>query len=158
MRKNKKVLKTQRHSLDEKLKAFRSFDSYQRPKYGWIKAIRESLGMTVQQLARRMKISPSVVSALEGREITSKATLESIEKAAHAMNCEFIYFLLPKDSLEKMVDKQSIQAATEILNKVGHHMKLEKQGVSPQTKEIQIKSLAYEIKEKLDTRLWSNKK
>nr|BFD61012.1 mobile mystery protein A [Bdellovibrio sp. CKG001]BFD64427.1 mobile mystery protein A [Bdellovibrio sp. HM001] len=157
MRTNKALIKTQRRSLDEKLKSFRSARTVINPKSGWVKAIRESLGMTSQQLAERMGIQQSGVSLLEQREAEKKVTLETLQRAAHAMGCELVYALVPKDSLEKMVDEQSKLAAEKILGKTLHTMELEQQRAGKAETELHFHELATELKNKLDNRLWRRK-
>ena len=158
MKKNKAVLKTQRKVLDQKFLPLRGLSTLQKPKSGWIKAIREGLGMTVAQLAQRMDLAPSNVTILENREAQSKTTLESMEKAAKALGCTFVYAILPNETLEQMISDQANRSAQKIVQKVHHHMKLEKQNVENEIRNEQIKSLATEIKEKMDKRLWSSKK
>lgn len=157
MKTNKKLIKTQRKSLDEKLLAFVQARMIIRPKSGWVRAIREALGMTTSQLAHRMGIQQSGVTLLEKREINKKVTLETLERAAQAMNCELVYALVPKTTLEKIVDEQSQKAAQEILARTTHTMHLEQQGVSDPETRLHAEELATEIKNKLDSRLWGTK-
>lgn len=157
MKTNKKLIKTQRKSLDEKLLAFVQARLVIRPKSGWVRAIREALGMTTSQLAHRMGIQQSGVTLLEKREINKKVTLETLERAAQAMNCELVYALVPKTTLEKIVDEQSQKAAQEILARTTHTMHLEQQGVSDAETRLHAEELATEIKNKLDSRLWGTK-
>jgi predicted DNA-binding mobile mystery protein A len=158
VKRNKDVLKTQRRILDQRFTTIRGLSLIQKPKSGWIKAVREGLGMTGAQLASRMNIAPSNVTILEGRESQSKTTLESMERAAKALGCKFVYAILPDDTLEKMIQAQAEKAAEELVRNVHHHMKLEKQNVEEDVRKEQIRSLAAEIKEKMDKRLWSTKK
>lgn len=154
MRISRALLKTQRKSLDEKLKNFQSARQVVRPKSGWIQAIREALGMTTAQLAARMGIQQSGVTLLEKREVAKTVTLATLEKAAQAMNCELVYALVPKESLEAIVDKQAMISAREILKRVTHSMYLEKQDAgNPETKLLH-EELALELKTKMDKRLW----
>ncbi len=154
MRKNRSLAKTQRRSLDEKLKSFRASRAVVPPKSGWVKAIRESLGMTSQQLAERMGIQQSGVSLLEQREVDKKVTLETLQRAARAMGCELIYALVPRESLEKVVDEQSMITARKILEKTLHTMDLEQQQVGKAETDLHLHELATELKNKLDGRLW----
>ncbi len=114
--------------------------------------------MTTAQLAQRMDIAPSNVTILEDREAHSKTTLESMERAAAALGCKFVYTILPDETLEKMISDQAEKSAAELVRSVHHHMKLEKQDVAGEVRKEQIRSLAVEIQEKMDKRLWSVKK
>lgn len=90
MKKNKAIIKTQRKILDEKLVAFNLAKKIIPPKSGWVQAIREAIGMTTIQLAERMGIKQSGVTILEQREVSKKITLETLQRAANAMNCELV--------------------------------------------------------------------
>lgn len=157
MRINKKLTKTQRKSLDEKLTAFASAKSVIHPKSGWIKAIRESLGMTTAQLAKRMGIQQSGVTLLEQRESLKTVSLEILERAAQSLNCRLVYALVPDESLEKIVDDQAHLAAQEILQNTLHTMALESQTVGQDESSLHLQELKAEIKNKLDHRLWGTK-
>lgn len=157
MKTNKALIKTQRKSLDEKLQAFALAKSALRPKSGWVQAIRQALGMTTTQLAERMGIQQSGVTLLEKREIDKKVTLETLERAARAMNCELIYALVPQSSLENIVDAQATKAAKEILARTTHTMHLEQQEAGQAETSLHENELATEIKNKLDHRLWGKK-
>lgn len=157
MKKSKALAKTQRKSLDEKLQSFHPTKTNPRPKSGWVKAIREALGMTTSQLAQRMGIQQSGVSLLEQREVSKKVSLETLERAAHAMNCELVYALVPKKSLEDIVNKQALYSAQLILSKTLHTMDLESQTAGKAETELHLQELSTEIKNKLDNRLWGKK-
>ncbi|PIS10774.1 MAG: transcriptional regulator [Bdellovibrio sp. CG10_big_fil_rev_8_21_14_0_10_47_8] len=156
MKTNKTLVKTQRKSLDEKLLAFIPARNLPKPKSGWVRAIREALGMTTTQLAERMGIQQSGVTLLEQREVTQKISMETLQRAAQAMNCELVYALVPRDSLEKIVDDQAIKSATEILKRTLHTMDLEQQNVGAAETKLHLQELATEIKNKLDRRLWGH--
>lgn len=157
MKINKTLMKTQRRNLDEKLKAFAGTRTVLNPKSGWIKAIREALGMTSQQLAERMGIRQSGVIAVERREVEKTVTLETLQKAARALNCELVYALVPQESLEKIVDEQARISAVQILRSTQHTMKLEEQEVSSLLTSLHLEELAMELKSKLDNRLWRSR-
>lgn len=157
MKISRKLTKTQRKSLDEKLSSFAIAKTVIRPKSGWIKAIRESLGMTTAQLAKRMGIQQSGVTLLEQRESLKTVSLETLERAAQSLNCRLIYALVPDESLEKIVDDQAHLAAQEILQHTLHTMALESQTVGQDESSLHLQELITEIKTKLDQRLWGTK-
>ncbi len=156
MRTSKALIKTQRKSLDEKLKAFSKARAIVRPKSGWVRAIREALGMTTSQLAERMNIQQSGVTLLEQREVARTVTLETLQRAAHAMNCDLVYALVPKVTLEKIVDDQAQASAARLLKRTAHTMELELQKAGESETNLHEKELATELKNKLDRRLWGN--
>lgn len=157
MKLSKALIKTQRKSLDEKLRAYTQAKKNPNPKAGWVRAIRQAIGMTTEQLAQRMGIRQSGVVMLEKREVDKKVTLETLERAARAMNCELVYALVPKESLEKVVDEQAAKAAKRILGRTTHTMHLELQKAGAAETNLHEKELTTEIKNKLDSRLWGQK-
>lgn len=158
MKTNKKTLTLQRRSLDQKLKV-EPLQSIPMPRRGWIKAIRESLMMTSAQLAERMGIAQTVVTNMENREVKKTVTLETLERAARAMNCRLVYAIVPLDgSLEKTLDRQAVAAAQKIAKPITHSMSLENQSVEAAETQAQIEDLAHELKLKGDHRIWSSDK
>lgn len=156
MKMNKALIKTQRKSLDEKLKAFIKARSIVRPKSGWVRAIREAIGMTTAQLAERMNIQQSGVTLLEQREVAKTVTLETLQRAANALNCELVYALVPKNSLEKIVDDQAQISAQRLLKRTLHTMELEMQRAGESETSLHERELAAELKIKMDRRLWES--
>jgi predicted DNA-binding mobile mystery protein A len=127
MKLNKRSLHQQRKQLDQKLNAWKSVSKTPRPRHGWAKAIRESIGMSSRQLAARLSTDNAAVLRLEKRESENKVTLEILDRAAAALGCRLVYAIIPPESLESLVDRQAIEAARDLLQSVSHSMKLENQ-------------------------------
>jgi predicted DNA-binding mobile mystery protein A len=102
------------------------------PVKGWIRAIRESLGMTTQQLAARLGISRSSVTDLENAEARGAIQLSSLKRAAEAMNCTLVYALVPNDTLDGFLQQQARAVAREQLKPVEQTMMLENQSLTPE--------------------------
>jgi len=119
-----------RKQLDQRLQAFTELKKTQPPMRGWIRAIRDALGMTAEQLARRMGVQRQRVHALEKGEVAGTATINSVKKAAEAMDCVFVYALVPCDSLQANVERQAVKYAEKIHAAVQHSMVLEQQGLT----------------------------
>ena len=145
-----------RSQLDQLFKDLKELN-LQLPKKGWVKEIRESLGMSMQDLADRLGTIKQRVDRIEQDEIEKKVTLDSIQKAANALDCEFVYFLVPKTSLQNTINHQAIQAAQEIVKNVGQSMDLENQGTSQKSKKDLISKLAQEMLVKDDRKIWRKK-
>ncbi len=159
MKTNKKTLTLQRRSLDQKFKYDVFKNHPQPPGRGWIKAIRESLMMTSTQLAGRMNIAQAAVINMELREAKKTISLDTLERAAAALNCKLVYAIIPIDeSLEKTLDKQVFKAAIEIAKLTTHSMSLENQSVQLSETRAQIQDLATELKLKGDRRIWTSDK
>lgn len=154
---NYKLAKSKRKVLDQKISELKKIN-WAPPKNGWVKAVREALGLTTAQLGARIGIPASNITILENREVTKKTTIETLEKAAHAMGCKLVYAIVPDTTFDSIIREQAQQSAIEIIQNVNHHMKLEKQKVNPEIEKEQIKDLAEEIISKMDSRLWRNGK
>jgi predicted DNA-binding mobile mystery protein A len=97
------------------------------PVRGWIRAIREALGMSTTDLALRLGSSRQAVSAMERSEQSGAIRLETLRRAAAAMDCTLVYTLVPNDSLEHIVDRRARTLAIHDLGRVRHTMLLEDQ-------------------------------
>jgi predicted DNA-binding mobile mystery protein A len=73
--------------------------SVQRPAKGWLRAAREALGMSGKQFARRLAVSPPRITVLEKEELTGSVTIKTMRHAAEALDCVFVYALVPRTSL-----------------------------------------------------------
>jgi predicted DNA-binding mobile mystery protein A len=100
-----------------------------RPPRGWIKAIREGLGMTSAQLAKRMGVSQPRIAELEKAEIGGNVTVQSLERAAEALECRLVYLLIPNQPLEERIAVQAETVAEQHMSSVEQTMRLEKQAV-----------------------------
>lgn len=118
-----------RARLDAKLAALKPLDRFARPPKGWIRAIRDAIGMTGTQLGRRMGMTAQAVADLEKSEASGKIRLDTLRRAAEAMDCVVVYAIVPNASLSEMVDQRARALAIQALNRVSHSMALEDQRV-----------------------------
>ena len=100
------------------------------PFKGWIRSIREAIGMSGRQLAQRIQVEPSRIPEMEKAETQGNITVKSLRRAAEAMDCELVFAFVPKTSLEVSLRSQARKAAREKLGTVSHTMRLEDQGLS----------------------------
>lgn len=126
----------------------------QRPPKGWIRAIRDALGLNVRQLARRMGKSHSVVVRLERSELADTISLGSIRAAAEAMDCTLIYAIVPNRSLTETARARATAIADTHLARVSHTMKLEDQSLQPDDLEQERERLIASILARGGSRLW----
>jgi len=146
--------------LDRQLKEWQVLGEKQnRPKIGWVKTIRTALGMTAEQLGRRLGgLSRARIVQLEKAETQDAVTLHSLRNAAAALDCELIYAIVPKkySTLEEIVKKRAQEVAIERITRVAHSMSLEAQSVDPIEMKQQQNALAKSISEHLGRNLWKN--
>ena len=129
---DKKVIREQ---LDQRLQTVKKFAGLTVPPQGWIKAIREALGLSAAQLGKRVGIDQSRISRLENAEKRGDLKLSSLQKIAKGLNMKFVYGFVPEDTLEVMVRDQARRFALKRLETLDHTMRLEAQGLSPEGKQ-----------------------
>jgi predicted DNA-binding mobile mystery protein A len=119
-----------RRRLDERLAPLgHAARSTPTPSKGWLRAIREALGMTATQFARRLGIARQSADDLEKSEAAGSITLASLRRAAAALDCTLVYALVPNKPLEEAVRTRARALAAENLKRVAHTMALEDQQV-----------------------------
>lgn len=142
-----------RQRLDERLSSLKPESRFAPPPKGWIRAIRDALGMSGAQFASRLKMRPQSIVDLEKSEATGSIQLKTLQRAADALDCMLVYALVPKTSLDGAVRARARQIATRDLRRVDHTMKLEAQGVEDRDIEARIESY---IRDTLNERdLWN---
>jgi predicted DNA-binding mobile mystery protein A len=146
-----------RKSLDKRLNAFRNVDALARPPRGWVKAIREALGMTTAQLALRLGIAQPSVVGLEKAEASKAITLETLERAARALDCTLVYALIPRKPLETIVQERASENARARLHTISHSMTLEDQRVREEDEHEQLERLAKKLLEGPGSALWDER-
>ena len=129
-----------RQRLDERFSGLKPEDRFRPPPKGWIRAIRDALGMTGVQLAARMGVRPQTVDALEKSEASGSVQLNSLRRAAEAMDCTLVYALVPNSSLEEAVAARARRIAIRDLARVAHTMKLEAQETGDAGMEARIEA------------------
>jgi len=113
-----------RRQLDARL---RELPREQPPKGGWIRAIRKALGMTMDQLGRRIGVSAPGIADLERREASGSISVAKLRSAADALGCDLLIAFVPRVSLTDMVQRQAALKATQENGRLLHTMKLEDQ-------------------------------
>ena len=142
-----------RRRLDERFGRLRPLAGEPRPHRGWIRAIRDALGMSSTELAARIGVSQQRVSQMEHSEVQDTITLETLRRAANALDCDLIYVLEPRTSLDEAVREQAHKKAARHLAPLAHHSRLEDQALSNDDEAAQLEEFASRF---IDRRgLWS---
>ncbi len=142
-----------RQRLDERLSPLKPEDQFQPPPKGWVRAIRDAIGMTGPQLASRLKVRPQTVDAIEKSEATGSIQLKTLRRAAQALDCALVYALVPNTSLDDAVAKRARQIAVRDLARVAHTMKLEAQSTGNANIEARIEAYIRDLIKDRD--LWN---
>ncbi len=125
------------------------------PPVGWIKAIRQAVGMSMQQLGNKLSISRQGVMDIERREQDGSITIKSLREVARAMDMQLVYGFVPNDgSLDALIEKRAKELATRIVLRTANTMKLEDQANSRERIREAIAERADAIKNEMPGILW----
>ena len=138
--------------LDKALEPWRSMR--EPPPEGWLRTFRKALGMTLADLGRRMGSSPSAVSQLENAERQGTVTLSTLQSAADALDCELVYRLVPRRSLQAFLEREAERAARREVDRVRHTMSLEAQEISEEEIENQVEERTENLMASNWRRIW----
>lgn len=142
--------------LEEKFNETNALRDVATPPTGWLRLVRQSLGMTLQQVAAKLGISKQSVREMESRELTGAITLKRLREAADAMEMNLVYGFVPKDgSVENLIERKARELATEIVEKASVTMRLENQENAPDRIHRAIEERAEELKSQLPKMLWN---
>ena len=151
--KDKDVLRLQQ--VEEAVRSFRKLLDAPTHSGGWVRAIREALGMTNVQLARRLKLkAPQTIEDMQTYEASGTIKLQTLRKLAEALGCRVVYAVVPPKPLDEMRRDRAHAIARRQLQHVSHSMKLEAQGVSPEEEERQLELLIQELLAGNPKKLW----
>ena len=116
--------------LERALASFRPAASVARPVKGWVRAIREAIGVSSAELARRMGTSRQLSLQQEKAEAEDRITLKSLRALSEALDCDLVYALVPKaGSLDDLMHNRARAQAKKNVLGVEHSMALEDQAV-----------------------------
>jgi len=116
--------------LDRSLQPYRAAGKVQRPPKGWIRALRQALGVSSGELAQRLGTSRQLPLQLEKSEAEDRITLKSLRAVANALDCDLVYALVPRaKTLQQLLEDRARAEAERHVLGVEHSMVLENQAV-----------------------------
>lgn len=114
--------------LSRSQSVFQAAQAEIRPRDGWLRAIREALGMSVAQVGQRMGVTRGRILEFEKAEADNRITLGSLKRVAEAMNCTLVYAIVPKSgTLTELAEQGAREEASKRVLSVEHSMALENQ-------------------------------
>ncbi len=126
-----------------------------RPPKGWIRALRDALGMTAEQLGERLGVTQPSVQRLERSEAEDTIQLNTRRRVAEALDCEVVYALVPRENLQTIYDRAARHVALRELRAVSHSMVLEDQAVEDEDEDERLQRF---IADELDPReVWARR-
>jgi len=138
-----------RSSLDERFREIGPATRFSVPVRGWIRAVRGALGMTTEQLAKRLSIRQPSVIAIEQSEAKGTIELSTLRRVAEALDCTLVYALVPNKPLEDTVRARARAFLRGRLSAVEHTMVLEDQGVKDSDTESRLDEIVRETNPRL---------
>ncbi len=149
---NKKKLV--REQLEISLQRFEPLRAVNIPNKGWIRAIRDGLGMTGRQLASRLGIAQQAVARIEKDEQTGSVTIKTMQRIAEGLDCIFVYGFVPNSSLEEAIREQAKIIAIKRLTQASQTMLLENQMLSNSENKKILTDIVDELVNTLPSYLW----
>ena len=140
--------------LDDALHPFQALRQRAPPALGWVRTVREALGMSLRQMAERTGLSKTAVHSAESNESKGTIQLDSLRRLAEAMDCDLVYAIVPRDSLSDIVERQAEHVATGLVARVSESMELEAQGVPPGERRRQTREIAADIRRDRGRNFW----
>jgi predicted DNA-binding mobile mystery protein A len=144
-----KLAARSRLQLDERFRELGPTKRYASPVRGWIKAIREALGMSTAQLAKRLGIKQPSLVELEQSEAKGTIELATLRRVAEALDCTLVYALVPNKPLEAIVRDRARTFARRRREPVEHSMLLEDQKVTAKDAEARLVEIVRETNPRL---------
>ena len=144
-----------RKQLDASLQRFSPLLDVTVPPKGWIRAIRDALGMTAKQLANCLGVAQQAVARIEKEELAGSVTIKTMRRIAERLDCVFVYGFVPRTSLEETVTRQAKQVALMRLARASQTMSLENQALSRRENEEALTDLVDELVRTLPSTLWN---
>lgn len=140
--------------LDRSLAAVREAMPAVEPRGGWIRTLREALGMTAAQLAKRLGISRQAVGDAERREAHGDITLVQLRRFAAALDGDLVYAIVPRRTLREAVEARADSLAREEVARISHSMTLEAQGTDPTLASERVEQVKQSLLAHRWSRLW----
>jgi predicted DNA-binding mobile mystery protein A len=127
------------------------------PKEGWIATVRNALGMSLADLGNRVNKTRSTVSSIERSEKNGRATIQSMNTLAEGMGCKFVYAIIPVDTnIEEVMVKRARNKAKALVTEASTHMALEKQSLSAEAIEGEIKRITGDLLAGINSDFWKD--
>ena len=125
-----------RELLDSHFDEWQQLRTLARPPRGWVRAVREALGMSTAALGARLGITAGAVTRLEQSEAADRIRLDTLRRAADALGCDLVYLLVPRRPLTAVVQERARELARSQVAAVEQTMLLEDQATG-QTSELE---------------------
>ena len=82
--------------LARSLSLFEQAKQEPRPPRGWLQAVRQALGLSLNAVGQKLKKPRQDILYFEKAEAEDRITLKNLRLVAEAMDCELVYAVVPK--------------------------------------------------------------
>jgi predicted DNA-binding mobile mystery protein A len=127
------------------------------PPEGWLRTVRKALGMSGAQLAKKMGVTRARVAQAEQAELSGGTTLKSMQAAAEAMGCRFVYAVVPEKRIQDVITAQARKKAMALVGTASTHMALESQALPKDKIAQEVERLTREFAQEMPPNFWSDK-
>lgn len=149
------LLHTSVRQLDQRFDALRIQGALLRtPRGGWLRLLRNALGLRQEDLGKRLKISKQAAGALERREAEETVTLAALREAADALDAELYYVLVPRRRLGEQIEERLDRTARFLAGQVHHSMRMEDQATGPAEMTERIEEIKAQLR-RTPSLLWT---
>ncbi len=148
------VAKQYRDKVNQAVNQFGGFSMF--PQEGWLRTVRTALGMTGTQLANRLGVTKARISKAEQDEPAGSVTLKTMQSMAAAMDCKFVYAVVPKQNVEEVIKHRAVEKARIQVKAASTQMALEAQSLSREQLEFEIERVAADIMDKMPADFWND--
>ncbi len=148
----KKVRILQLKHVQERLTQLKEQDMVARPPKGWIRFIREALGMSSKALAARVGVSPTTMSETEKAEFEEGITIKRLRRVAESLDCDLVYYFLPKKPIQDLIEERARYLAEQKFRNIQSFVDLDKSLIPEDFIENKIQKEVEELK--FSRKLW----
>jgi predicted DNA-binding mobile mystery protein A len=143
-----------REQIDVALQQFAPLRNSAIPTKGWIRAIRDAMGMTAKQLAGNLEVTQQAVARIEKGEVAGSVSIKTMRRVAEHLDCNFVYGFTPKTSLEDTVRARATQVEKKRLAQANQTMALEAQSLSKGENKRVLSEMIDELVDTMPSNLW----
>jgi predicted DNA-binding mobile mystery protein A len=72
-----------------------------KPARGWLRAVREAIGLSQNEVASKIGVKRQSYAQFETAEERGSISIASLSRSAEAMGCELVYFIAPRPSVAR---------------------------------------------------------
>ena len=113
----------------------------QPPRGGWLRSLRNALGMRQQDLGRRLGVSRQAIAELERREADEAVTLGTLREAARALGAELHYVIVPVRPVHETLEDRATRVARFMAGQVHHSMRMEDQATGAAEQRARVEEI-----------------